>query len=162
MLSGDNPRTVRTIAAELALAEAEGGCTPAAKADRIRAWRATGETIAMVGDGVNDAPALAEADIGIAMGTGTDVAAQTSALVLTRPDLTAIPWLIEFSRRTRRIIGQNLAWALAYNLLAVPMAAAGVISPMVAAGAMAASSLVVVGNSLRLAGWRRGRSATAL
>ncbi len=150
MLSGDQSRTTTAIAAELGLADAEGGCSPTDKAQRIRAWQNAGEVVAMVGDGINDAPALAQADLSIAMGTGADVAGETSDLILARFDLTLIPWFIGFSRRTGRIIRQNLAWAFAYNLLMVPLAATGTISPIVAAGAMAVSSLLVVGNSLRL------------
>ena len=104
----------------------------------------------MAGDGVNDAPALAQADLSITVAGGTDVAGETSDVVLTRHDLTLIPWFIRLSRRTRRIIRENLGWAFAYNLVAVPLAALGIISPVIAAAAMATSSLLVVGNSLRL------------
>ena len=150
MLSGDQSRTTTAIAAELGLADAEGDCSPTDKAERIRAWQNAGEVVAMVGDGINDAPALAQADLSIAMDTGADVAGETSDLILARFDLTLIPWFLRFSRRTGRIIRQNLAWAFAYNLLMVPLAATGEIGPIVAAGAMAVSSLLVVGNSLRL------------
>lgn len=150
MLSGDSPRTTQAIAAELGLADYEGSCTPAEKAARIQAWQAAGERVGMAGDGVNDAPALAQADLSIAMAGGSDVAGETSDVVLTRHDLTLIPWFIHLSRRTNRIIRENLGWAFAYNLLVVPLAALGVISPVIAAVTMAASSLLVVGNSLRL------------
>ena len=106
----------------------------------------------MAGDGVNDAPALAQADLSITAAGGTDVAGETSDVVLTRSDLTLIPRFIALSRRTRRIILQNLGWAFAYNLFSVPLAAVGVISPVIAAVTMATSSLLVVGNSLRLRG----------
>ncbi len=150
VLSGDNPLTTQSIATELGLSEYEGNCTPPEKADRIKAWQHDGECVAMTGDGVNDAPALAQADVSITTAGGTDVAGETSDIVLTRHDLTLIPWFIQLSRRTRRIIHQNLGWAFAYNLITVPLAAFGIISPIIAAGAMASSSLLVVGNSLRL------------
>ena len=150
MLSGDHPATVAAVAGELGLEEFEGGCPPAGKGARIQAWQSAGERVAMAGDGVNDAPALARADLSITVAGGTAVAGQTSDVVLTRPDLTAIPWLLTFSRRTTRTIRWNLAWAFAYNLVAIPLAAAGLITPVVAAIAMAVSSLLVVGNSLRL------------
>jgi heavy metal translocating P-type ATPase len=150
MLSGDNPQTTSAVAQELGLTEFEGDCPPADKAARIRQWQAAGEQVVMVGDGVNDAPALAQADLSITVAGGADVAGETSDVVLTHSDLTAIPWFIQAARRTRRIIRQNLAWAFAYNLVAVPLAAFGIISPVIAAVSMAASSLLVVGNSLRL------------
>jgi len=150
MLSGDSPHTTQAIATELGLTEYEGNCPPQEKAQRIQAWQEADERVAMAGDGVNDAPALAQADLSITAAGGTDVAGETSDIVLTRSDLTLIPTFIHLSRRTRRIIHQNLGWAFAYNLLAVPLAALGIISPIIAAAAMAASSLLVVGNSLRL------------
>jgi Cu+-exporting ATPase len=150
MLSGDDPRTVQAIAAELGLTEYEGNCPPPDKAARIQEWQAAGERVAMVGDGVNDAPALAQADLSITVAGGSDVAGETSDVVLMRSDLALVPWFIHLSRRTRRIILQNLGWAFAYNSVSVPLAAFGLISPVVAATAMATSSLLVVGNSLRL------------
>jgi Cu+-exporting ATPase len=150
MLSGDEPRTARAIARELGIAEFEGDCPPTEKAGRIQGWQEEGERVAMVGDGVNDAPALAQADLSITAAGGTDVAGETSDVVLTHADLTLVPWLIRLSRRTRRIIVQNLGWAFAYNLLSVPLAALGIISPVIAAVTMSISSLLVVGNSLRL------------
>jgi heavy metal translocating P-type ATPase len=150
MLSGDSPHTTAAIAAELGLEEYEGETSPQEKAKRINAWQQAGENVAMAGDGVNDAPALAQADLSITAAGGTDVAGETSDVVLTRHDLTLIPWFIRLSRRTRRIIRENLGWAFAYNLVAVPLAAFGIISPVIAAAAMATSSLLVVGNSLRL------------
>ena len=152
MLSGDNPRTVAAIANDLGVSDYGGDIAPTEKAERIKEWQEDGETVAMIGDGVNDAPALAQADLSITTAGGTDVAGETSDMVLTRSDLTLIPWLIELSDRTGRIIRENLGWAFAYNLVAVPLAAFGVISPVIAAGAMASSSLLVVGNSLRLRG----------
>ena len=150
LLSGDSLAATQAIAEELGLDAYEGGCSPAEKAARIRAWQQAGENVAMVGDGVNDAPALAQADLSIAMASGTDVAGETSDVLLTRADLTLIPWLVENSRSTVKIIRENLGWAFAYNLLVVPLAAFGFISPVIAAATMAFSSLLVVGNSLRL------------
>jgi heavy metal translocating P-type ATPase len=150
MLSGDDPRTVQAIAAELGLEEYEGNCPPPDKAARIQEWQTAGERVAMVGDGVNDAPALAQADLSLTVAGGSDVAGETSDVVLMRSDLGLIPWFIHLSRRTRQIILQNLGWAFAYNLVSVPLASFGFISPVVAATAMATSSLLVVGNSLRL------------
>ena len=150
MLSGDSARTTAAMAAELGLEEYEGEMGPQEKAERITVWQAAGEKVAMVGDGVNDGPALAQADLSITAAGGTDVAGETSDVVLTRNDLTLIPRFIRLSKRTRRIIYENLGWAFAYNLVAVPLAALGVIQPVTAAAAMATSSLLVVGNSLRL------------
>lgn len=150
MLSGDSPQTTRAIAAELGIDEYEGRVSPVDKAERIRQWQEEGQKVAMAGDGVNDAPALAQADLSITTATGTDVAGETSDLVLTHSDLTLIPQTIRLSRRTRRIIRQNLGWAFAYNVVAIPLAALGIISPAIAAVTMAVSSLLVVGNSLRL------------
>lgn len=149
MLSGDGKRTVNAIGRALGLNACEASLTPEAKADRIKAWKTADEDIAMVGDGVNDAPALAVADLSIAMGSGSDVAGQTSDVVLMRRDLTLVPWFLSQSRRTRAVIRQNLFWAFSYNILMVPLAACGLISPSIAAAAMTASSLIVVANSLR-------------
>jgi len=150
MLSGDSTETTRPIAAELGLDDYIGHCLPVDKAARIKAWQEAGESVLMVGDGVNDAPALAQANLSITVAGGTDIAGETSDLVLMRPDLTLIPWFIQLAQRTQHIIHENLGWAFAYNLLAVPLAAYGLISPVIAAAAMATSSLLVVGNSLRL------------
>lgn len=150
MLSGDDRRTTAAIAEELGLEEYEGECSAQEKAGRIRQWQEGGERVAMVGDGVNDAPALAQSDLSITTAGGTDVAGETSDVILTRADLSLIPWFIGLSRRTRRIILENLGWAFAYNVVAVPLAALGIISPVIAAVAMATSSLLVVANSLRL------------
>ncbi len=149
-LSGDSQTATRAVAEKVGIPEYAGGCTPDEKARRLRQWQANGEKVAMIGDGVNDAPALAQADLSIAMAGGADVAGQTSDVLLTRSDLTLAPWLIAQSARTRRTIFENLGWAFAYNIIAVPLAAFGIISPVIAAGAMATSSLLVVGNSLRL------------
>ncbi len=150
VLSGDTPQTTRTIASELGIADYLGGCMPEEKADRIKSWQQAGEKVAMVGDGVNDAPALAQADLSITVAGGSDIAGQASDLLLTRPDLTLIPWFVHLSRRTRRNIAINLGWAFAYNMVTVPLAVIGWISPVWAAILMASSSLLVVLNSLRL------------
>ncbi|MFL7814103.1 MAG: heavy metal translocating P-type ATPase metal-binding domain-containing protein [Anaerolineales bacterium] len=150
LLSGDSPETTRAIAEEFDLSDYQGGLLPTEKAERIKVWQEGGEQVAMVGDGVNDAPALAQADLSITVAGGTAVAGETSDIVLMRSDLGLIPWFIRASQRTRRIIGENLGWAFAYNLVAVPLAVLGIISPVIAAAAMACSSLLVVGNSLRL------------
>ena len=150
MVSGDDPRTVQTVAAMLEMSDFHGGVTPEEKAADIKSWQGAKEKVAMIGDGVNDAPALAQADLSITTASGTDVAGETSDVVLTRDDLTVIPWFISFSQKTNRIIRENLGWAFAYNIISVPLAAFGIISPVIAAVAMASSSLLVVGNSLRL------------
>jgi Cu+-exporting ATPase len=150
ILSGDDPQTVKSVADELHIEEQEGKISPEEKAERIKQWQSNQEEVAMIGDGVNDAPALAQADLSITTAGGTDVAGETSDVVLMRTDLTIIPWLFKLSRKTSRIIKLNLGWAFAYNLIALPLAAFNVISPVIAAISMASSSLIVVGNSLRL------------
>lgn len=150
MVSGDSIATTAAIAEELGLSEFEGECPPEEKAKKIKDWQANGEHVAMVGDGINDAPALAQADLSITVVGGTAVAGETSDVLLTHSDLNLIPWLIETSRFTHRVILQNLGWAFAYNLVSVPLASFGIISPVIAAITMATSSLLVVGNSLRL------------
>ena len=150
LLSGDDPVTTAAVAGRVGIALSEGGVTPESKAARIAQWQKTGDRVAMVGDGVNDGPALAQADLSLTAAGGTDVAAETSDIVLLRHDLTLVPGFIDLSRRVRAIVRQNLWWAFAYNAVAVPVAAAGLLTPVFAAVAMSLSSLLVVINSLRL------------
>ena len=150
LLSGDDPLTTAAVAGRIGFDCSEGGVTPEVKAARIAAWQQLGERVAMIGDGVNDGPALAQADLSVTAAGGTDVAAETSDVVLLRHDLTLIPLFIDLSRRVRRVVRENLWWAFAYNAVAVPVAAAGLLTPVFAAVAMSFSSLLVVLNSLRL------------
>ena len=154
VLSGDSPAAAGALALRLGLAEVEAGLLPADKSARIAAWRAAGERVAMVGDGVNDAPALAAADLGIAMGTGTDAAMAAAGVTLLRGDPALVPQALDLMRRTRGKIRQNLFWAFAYNAAGLPLAAMGGLSPALAGAAMAASSVSVLGNALLLARWR--------
>ncbi|MEV4661154.1 heavy metal translocating P-type ATPase [Micromonospora echinofusca] len=154
LLTGDNTTVARAVAAELGIDEVIAEVLPADKVDVVRRLQGEGRTVAMVGDGVNDAAALAQADLGLAMGTGTDVAIEASDLTLVRGDLMAAVDAIRLARRTLGIIKGNLFWAFAYNVAALPLAAAGLLNPMIAGAAMAFSSVFVVANSLRLRGFR--------
>jgi len=156
LLTGDNERAATAVATQVGIEPDDvlAGVLPAQKVEAVRQLQAEGKTVAMVGDGINDAAALAQANLGIAMGTGTDVAIEASDLTLVRADLLAAVDAIRLSRRTLRTIKANLAWAFGYNIAAIPLAAAGVLNPLIAGGAMALSSVFVVSNSLRLRGFR--------
>jgi Cu+-exporting ATPase len=159
LLTGDNDMTARAVAAEVGIDEVIAEVLPSEKADVIRRMQAEGRVVAMVGDGVNDAPALAVADLGLAIGTGTDVAIEASDLTLVSGDLRAAADAIRLSRATLRTIKQNLGWAFGYNVAAIPLAAAGLLNPVIAGAAMAFSSVSVVANALRLRRFRAVRSA---
>jgi Cu+-exporting ATPase len=154
MLTGDNESAARTVAASVGIDTVIAGVLPEQKVDAIRELQASGKVVAMVGDGVNDAAALATSDLGLSMGTGTDVAIEAGDLTLVRGDLRVAVDAVRLSRATLRTIKVNLFWAFAYNVAAIPLAAAGLLNPMLAGAAMALSSVFVVTNSLRLRSFR--------
>ena len=157
MMTGDNHHTAAAVAAEMALGDFQAECLPEDKLNRVKQLQAEGKVVAMTGDGINDSPALAQADIGIAMGTGTDVAMESAEITLVNGDLSGIVKAVQLSKAVLTNIRQNLFFAFVYNALGVPIAAGvlfpafGILlSPMIAAAAMSVSSVSVIGNSLRL------------
>jgi P-type Cu+ transporter len=158
LLTGDNAATAQAVAAAAGIPEVIAGALPATKPQLIADLKAAGRAPAMVGDGVNDAPALAAAQLGLALGSGTDVAICAADMILLRDDLTVVPDAIKLARATYRTIRRNLAWAFCYNVLAIPLAASGFLNPIVAAATMTLSSVFVVWNSLRLRGFMNGRT----
>jgi Cu+-exporting ATPase len=154
LLTGDNETVARCVAAEVGIDTVIAGVLPEEKVEQVNRLQRRGRVVAMIGDGINDAAALAQADLGLAMGTGTDAAIEASDLTLVRGDLRAAADAIRLSRRTLRIIKGNLCWAFGYNIAALPLAAMGLLNPMIAGAAMAMSSLFVVSNSLRLRSFR--------
>ena len=152
LLSGDNRATTEAVARRLRFDHVISEATPVEKGEKVRALQKMGRKVLMVGDGINDAPALTAAAVGLAVGRGTDIAMESADAVLARDDLTLLPLVMRLARRCRTIIRQNLFWAFFYNVVAIPLAVAGILHPIVAAAAMAASSLIVVLNSLRVGG----------
>jgi Cu+-exporting ATPase len=157
LLTGDHETAARQVAAQVGVEEVIAGVLPDGKQQAVAALQQCGEVVAMVGDGVNDAAALVQADLGMAIGTGTDLAIEAGDMTLVNGDPGLVADAIALSRRTLRVIRQNLFWAFAYNVVGIPVAALGLLNPMVAGAAMAASSVCVVTNSLRLRRFDRAR-----
>jgi P-type E1-E2 ATPase len=150
MLTGDRAAAAERVAAAVGIGEVRAGLLPGEKLEFIAGLQREGRVVAMIGDGVNDAPALAQADVGLAMATGSDIAAETAGVTLLRADVTAAADALALARATVRVMRQNLFWAFFYNAIGIPLAAAGELNPVLASAAMALSSVSVLGNSLRL------------
>jgi len=156
LLTGDNAGSAAAVAKQVGIADFRAGILPDEKAQVVAQLKQGGDRVAMVGDGINDAPALAAADVGIAMSTGTDIAMHTAGITLMRGDPSLVPDAIDISRRTYAKIRQNLFWAFVYNVVGIPLAAFGLLSPVIAGAAMALSSVSVVTNALTLRRWKPG------
>jgi Cu+-exporting ATPase len=150
MITGDNERTARAVAKELGIDEVIAGCLPGAKASAIKKLQASGRSVVFVGDGINDAPALVQSDLGIAIGTGSDIAIEAGDMVLVSGGPSKVVYALALARKTFGTIRQNLFWAFFYNVIAIPIAALGLLNPMIAGAAMAFSSVSVVTNALRI------------